>query len=192
MFLWLSIRNLRTLACNSASIYGLLVESLPRTSAFFCHNFSVIFLPLCTIHSTKQNFCSVPLNFMKNSTWWKVQAGNSDDSVTTLSHAGNGGLCFVPRTQFLLLSAFFSFNKQMPKVILFFWKIFSFMLDEWCPWFMKYLLTDIDRSHFIKYFNFKQTMLDFKNLAISIENSECLIYQCFSTLSTGVSWSLFF
>lgn len=118
MFLWLSKRNLKTVACNSASIYGLLVESQPRTWAFFLLQFSVIFfLPPFTIHSTKQNFCYVPLNFMKNSSWWKVQAGNSNDSVTFLSHADNAGCFFAQRTQFLLLSAFFSFNKQMSKVI---------------------------------------------------------------------------
>lgn len=108
VFLWLSKRNLKTVACNSASIYGLLVELQPRTLTFFLLQFSVIFfLPPCTIHSTKQNFCYVPLNFMKNSSWWKVQAGNSNDSVTFLSHAGNAGCFVVQRTHFLLLSAFF-------------------------------------------------------------------------------------
>lgn len=43
VFLWLSKRNLKTVACNSASIYGLLVESQPRTWAFFLLQFSVIF-----------------------------------------------------------------------------------------------------------------------------------------------------
>lgn len=46
VFLWLSKRNLKTVACNSASIYGLLVESQPRTWAFFLLQFSVIFFSL--------------------------------------------------------------------------------------------------------------------------------------------------